>query len=170
VILIGVSLDRFICSDGACTDGERLPHSAALAHLTSASVCLVYPASGIGHRLNSTLLDLDRRAFGRAVGIINAVVAFLGSQPAQASWAMINEFGGLAAHRFLHLSFADRAGHHAVPNDALMNVPPVVLLTQSLVHDECNQPQKATERNITIMNAIILSNVLRLVLCFAMPI
>jgi hypothetical protein len=93
---------------------------------------------------------------------------FLGSEPAQASWAMISEFGGLAAHRFLHLSFANRAGHHAVPNDALMNVPPVVLFAQSLVHDERNQAQKAPARNITIMNVIIISKVLRLVLMSGM--
>jgi hypothetical protein len=83
---------------------------------------------------NPPLIDLDRRALDRAVGIINAVVAFLGSQPAQAGRAVIHKFGGLAAHRFPHPRFADRAGHHAVPNDALMNVPPILLFAQSLIH------------------------------------
>jgi hypothetical protein len=63
------------------------------------------------------------------------VFTFLGPEPTQAGRAVIKEFGSLTAHRFLHLSFADRAGHHAVPNDALMNVPPVVLFAHSLIHE-----------------------------------
>jgi hypothetical protein len=62
------------------------------------------------------------------------VVAFLGAQPAQAAWAVINEFKSLAGHRFPHLGFADRTGHDPVSNDAVMNTPPVVLLTESFVH------------------------------------
>ena len=47
------------------------------------------------------------------------MVPFFGTQPGQAFWAMINEFWGLADHVFLDLRFADWAGHHAVPHDAV---------------------------------------------------
>jgi len=38
-----------------------------------------------------------------------------------------------------------------------MNVPPVVLFGQSLIHDERNQPRGAIKRNIIIMSAIIIT-------------
>jgi hypothetical protein len=84
----------------------------------------------------SPLLGFDRWAFGGAVRIINAVVALLRANPGQAGWAVKNEFNGFAAHRFPHLSLADRAGHYAILSVVLMNAPPVILFTQSLIHNE----------------------------------
>src|SRR5207244_4312574 len=93
--------------------------------------------------LKSPFLYLNRRAVDRAVGIINAVVAFLGAQPGQADWAVIDECWGFAGHRFLNLSFAHGAGHDAVVNDAVPLYLGFLLNGKRACSEACAQRQTA---------------------------